>query len=209
VAWTFGARIVMLFNSVVAGVVIARWLGTKGVGELAVINVAIATLVQFGSFGLPSANTYFIAQSQSRFRPAVANSLLVALILGSALAIGITVLAFRRSDLFGYVPPHLIQIAAISIPFQLVTLIGLNVLLAVGRIKEFNLLDLTSQSFVLINALAALVILSGGLGTLVIMNTSGVVLVSLVVMMVIALAGSKILQAKWSPDIGLLGQLLG
>jgi O-antigen/teichoic acid export membrane protein len=138
----------------------------------------------------------------------VANSLLVALILGSALAIGITVLAFRRADLFGYVPPHLIQIAAISIPFQLVTLIGLNVLLAVGRIKEFNLLDLTSQSFVLINALAALVILSGGLGTLVIMNTSGVVLVSLVVMIVIGMAGSKILQTKWSPDMGLLGQML-
>ena len=36
-------------------------------GELAVINVAVTTVVQLGSFGLPSSNTYFIAQDPSSF----------------------------------------------------------------------------------------------------------------------------------------------
>ena len=197
----------MLINSVVAGVVVARWLGAKGVGELAVINVSIFTLVQLGSFGLPSANTYFIAQSKKRLGSAVANSLLFALIFGSALAFGLSFLAYRRLDLFGFVPPQLIRIAAISIPFQLITLIGLNVLLAVGRIKEFNLLDLASQSLVLINAVAALVILSGGLSTLVIMNASGTIIVSIIVVVAIAVVGSKLLT-KWTPDLELLGQML-
>jgi O-antigen/teichoic acid export membrane protein len=65
VAWTFAARVLMVLNSVLAGIVVARWLGASGVGELAVINVAVSTIVQLGAFGLPSSNTYFIAQDRS------------------------------------------------------------------------------------------------------------------------------------------------
>jgi O-antigen/teichoic acid export membrane protein len=102
----------------------------------------------------------------------------------------------------------LIPIAAISIPFQLITIIGLNVLLAVGRIKEFNLLDLASQSLVLINALLVLVMLGGGLSALVIFNTTGTVLVTLLIVVVIVFVGSKVLRTKWSPDLALLGPML-
>ena len=69
---------------------------------------------------------------------------------------GLSALASSRPDWFGFVSPDLIRIAAISIPFQLITLIGLNILLAVGKVREFNLLDLAGQSFVLINAVVAL-----------------------------------------------------
>src|SRR5215212_2793328 len=151
VAWTFATRLLMIFNSVVAGIIVARWLGADGVGQLAVINVAVATIVQLGSFGLPSSNTFFIAQDQARFRSAAINSFIFALVAGSILALGLSVLASLRADWFGFVSPELIRIASISIPFQLIALIGLNILLAVGKIKEFNLLDLAGQSFVLIN----------------------------------------------------------
>ena len=76
IAWTFATRVVMIFNSLAAGIIIAHWLGAEGVGQLAVINVAVATLVQVGSFGLPSSNTYFIAQDQMHFRAAALNSLM-------------------------------------------------------------------------------------------------------------------------------------
>src|SRR5919206_2443591 len=89
VGWTFVTRLLMIFNSVVAGIIVARWLGAEGVGQLAVINVAVATIVQLGSFGLPSSNTYFIAQDQARFRSAAINSLIFALVIGSILALGL------------------------------------------------------------------------------------------------------------------------
>src|SRR6185436_17384864 len=152
VAWTFATRVVMIFNSLAAGIIVAHWLGAEGVGQLAVINVAVATLVQLGSFGLPSSNTYFIAQDQARFRAAALNSLMFALGVGSILALILSALASLRPDWFGFDSARLINIAAISIPFQLITLIGLNILLAVGKVRQFNLLDLVSQSFVLINA---------------------------------------------------------
>src|SRR4026209_2236613 len=142
VAWTLATRLLMIFNSVAAGIIVAHWLGAEGVGQLAVINVAVTTIVQLGSFGLPSSNTYFIAQDRTHFRAATINSLLFATVIGSVLALALSGLASIRPDWFGFVPPKLIGIASVQIPFLLVTLIGLNILLALGKLQAFNLLDL-------------------------------------------------------------------
>ncbi|HKN82049.1 MAG TPA: oligosaccharide flippase family protein [Pyrinomonadaceae bacterium] len=208
VAWTFAVRVLMIFNSVVAGVIVARWLGAEGIGQLAVINVAVATIVQLGSFGLPSSNTYFIAQDQARFRSAAINSLIFALAIGSVLAIALSALASVRADWFGFVSPELIRIASISIPFQLIALIGLNILLAIGRIKEFNLLDLAGQSFVLINALLALILLSRGLKTLVTFNTIASILVSVVVGSLLVVSAKNVAQSRWRADVALLRRMI-
>src|ERR1041385_8385136 len=208
VAWTFATRLLMICNSVAAGIFVARWLGAEGVGELAVINVTVATVVQLGSFGLPSSNTYFIAQDQARFRSAAINSLIFALVIGSILAIALSVLGTIRAAWFGFVSPELIRIAAISIPFQLIALIGLNILLAVGKIKEFNLLDLAGQSFVLINALLALIVLSSGLKTLVTFNTIASILVSVVVASLLVASAKNLAQSQWRADMTLLRRMI-
>ena len=208
VAWTLATRLLMIVNSVAAGVIVAWWLGAKGVGELAVINVTVTTIVQLGSFGLPSSNTYFIAQDRDHFRAATINSLLFAFVLGSVLALALSAVASLRPAWFGFVSPELIRIAAVSIPFQLLTLIGLNILLAVGKIREFNLLDLVGQSFVLVNALAALIILGLGLDALVKLNTLASILVSIVVAVLLVIAAKKLAQSKWRVDTSLLRRMI-
>lgn len=208
IAWTFATRVVMIFNSLAAGIIVAHWLGAEGVGQLAVINVTIATSVQVGSFGLPSSNTYFIAQDQARFRAAALNSLMFAIGIGSLLAIALSAIAVRRPGWFGLDTPELIQIAAISIPFQLLTLIGLNILLAVGKVRQFNLLDLVSQSFVLINALCAWLLIRGDLGTLVWWNTITSGLVSIVIALLLVTSAKSLAQSKWRADIALLRRMI-
>jgi O-antigen/teichoic acid export membrane protein len=210
IAWTFVTRLLMIVNSVAAGIIVARLLGVTGVGELAVINVSVATLVQLGSFGLPSANTFFIAQDSSRLRTAAINSLIFALILGSLLAVGLVLAARLRPAWFASVSPELLSVAAISIPFQLLSLIGLNILLAVGRVKEFNLFDLAGQSFVLINALVAIVVLHRGLTSLVTLNTTASIVVCLVIAISIAMAGRKLLErgSSWRADLSLLSLMM-
>jgi O-antigen/teichoic acid export membrane protein len=208
VVWTLATRLLMIVNSVGAGIIVAHWLGANGVGELAVINVAVTTIVQLGSFGLPSSNTYFIAKDRAHFRAAVVNSLLFATLVGLVLAVALSVVASLRPDWFGNVSPELIRIASISIPFQLVTLIGINILLAIGKIREFNLLDLIAQSFVLVNALVVLVGLSLGLDALVKLNTITAVLVSLVVVVLLVGAGRKLVQTGWRTDAALLRRMI-
>jgi len=208
IGWTFATRLLMIVNSVVAGVIVAWWLGAEGVGQLAVINVAVATIVQLGSFGLPSSNTYFIAQDQARFRAAAINSLIFALGIGVLLALALTAVASLRPDWFGFVSPTLIRIAAISIPFQLITLIGLNILLAVGKVREFNLLDLAGQSFVLINAALVLLLLKRGLEALVTFNTLASILVAIVVAALLVTSAKTLAPSQWRADIALLRQMI-
>ena len=209
IAWTFATRLLMIFNSVAAGIIVAHWLGAKGVGQLAVINVAVATFVQLGSFGLPSSTTYFIAQDQARFRAAAVNSIIFALGVGALLALGLSAVASLRPDWFGFVSPQLIHIAAVSIPFQLIALIGLNILLGLGKVREFNLLDLAGQSFVLINAVLVLLVLKQGLKTLVTLNTAASILVSIVLALLLVFSGKNLIQSKWRADMALLRRMIG
>ena len=209
VAWTLFARVLMTVNSVAAGIIVARWLGVEGLGQLAVLNVAVATVVQLGSAGLPSANTYFIAQDRRQLAPAAINSLVFALVAGGLLALGLTGLAAWRPDWFGFIPPRLIGIAAVSIPFQLITLVGLNIFLAVGRVGRFNLLDLAGQSFVLLNAVVALVILNAGLWSLVSLNTVASVLIGLLIALLVAAYGLGMKErTAWRPDLQLFGRMM-
>lgn len=209
VGWTLAARILMTVNSVVAGIIVARWLGAEGLGKLAVINVAVATTVQLGSAGLPSANTYLIAQDKRRFSPAVVNSLIFAILIGSLLALALTVLARSKPAWFGFVEPRLVGIAALSIPFLLVSLNGLNVFLAVGRVARFNLLDLGGQTFVLINAIVALVVLRAGLGMVVSLNTTVNVALGILIAVLVVAYGAKMKErSAWRPGWQLLGTML-
>ncbi|HEX8476444.1 MAG TPA: oligosaccharide flippase family protein [Pyrinomonadaceae bacterium] len=181
VAWTLLVRVLMAANSIAAGIIVARWLGAAGLGTLAVLNVTVAMATNIGSMGLPSANTYFIAQDRRRLRTVALNALVFALVAGSALAAALVVLVRFEADIFGEIPLSLFALAAISIPFQLITLLGLNIFLAVGHIERFNLLDVAGQSFVLVNALVALVVLQRGLWALVSLNTTAAVGMSLLV----------------------------
>ncbi|HKG47522.1 MAG TPA: polysaccharide biosynthesis C-terminal domain-containing protein [Pyrinomonadaceae bacterium] len=208
VGWTFATRVLMIFNSVAAGIIVAHWLGAEGVGQLAVINVTIATIVQLGSFGLPSSNTYLIAQDQARFRATAINSLVFALGTGIILALALSAIASSRPEWFGFHSPDLILIAAVSIPFQLLTLIGLNIFLAIGKVRQFNLLDLLAQSFVLINAVFVSRIIQADLGRLVFWNTTTSIFVSIIIALLLVFSAKTLAHSKWRADLTLLRRMI-
>jgi O-antigen/teichoic acid export membrane protein len=200
----------MTANSVVSSVIVARWLGAEGLGSLAVLNVTIALALQIGSAGLPSANTYFIAQDRHHLAPLWANALSFALLAGGALALAIIGLAAIKPGLFGYIPFPLIAIASASIPFQLITLLGLNLFLGLNRIGRFNILDAAAQLFTLANALLALVLLGAGLRLLVSLNTAAAILISLlIVWMTGRLLSEQRDRRSFRPDAGLFKRMAG
>jgi O-antigen/teichoic acid export membrane protein len=186
VALTFATRLVMLVGAVGASVIVGRWLGPEGLGALAVLNVTVALALQIGSAGLPSANTYFLSQDRKRLGPAWANTIIFAFAWGAVLLLFVVGLATIKPALFGAVSPNLVVIAAISIPFQLLTLLGLNVLLAMDRIGQMNLLDSMSPLLVLINAIIVLLILHSRLSVLVTFNTAATVALALWMIWMIA-----------------------
>jgi O-antigen/teichoic acid export membrane protein len=186
VAVTLTTRLVILCCVIGSSVVVAHWLGPEGTGALAVLNVTVALALQLGSAGMPSATTYFVAKDRTLAAPIWANGLVFSVTAGALIALGVIAIANVRPTLFNGVPVGLIIIVAVSIPFQLVTLLGLNLLLAVDRIRLMNVLDALSSFLILLNAIGVLVLWRRNLTTLVWFNQTAAVIVSLFVIGVLA-----------------------
>ena len=181
VALTLASRLLMLATGLGASIIVARWLGPDGLGTLSVLNVTVALAVQLGCAGLPSANTYFISKNPGLIGRAWINSLIFGVVAGTVLVFGVMMLASLAPAAFGDVPTYLVIIAAISIPFQLVTLLGLNVFLAMGRIDRLNVMESVAQLLPFFNAIGILVLVSRGLGALVTANTIAAMLISVAI----------------------------
>ena len=209
VALTFGTRLLMFVGGLGSSIVVARWLGPEGLGTLAVLNAMVALALQIGSAGLPSANTYFIAKDRTRLAAAWANSVFFAFVVGSLIAVAVFLGAEIWPEFFGGVSLSLLMIAALSIPFQLLTVLGLNVLLAMGRIGQLNFLDSLSPALALINAVVVLVIMRATLPTLVSFNTGAAIVLSLAMLSVM---GRMLVRQnehrKFAPDLGLAKEML-
>lgn len=204
VAVTFLTRLIILGCLLGASVIVARWLGPEGTGALAVLNVTAALALQLGSAGLPSATTYFVARDRSELASVWINGIIFSFFVGSVVAITVVALGSLKPDLFTGVPSRLITIVALSIPFQLLTLLGLNLLLAIDRIKLMNSFDAASSLLLLVNAIVVLVIWREHLLMLVSFNTVATIGLSLLLVWFVA----RITSAPRRPNLSLLKMML-
>ncbi len=206
VAITFTTRVLIVMGTLATSVIIARWLGPEGTGALAVLNVTAALALQIGSAGIPSVTTFFVARDRSFITPVWINGLCFSLVVGFAIAVLLIAIANLRPTLFNGVPPRLIAIVAASLPFQLITLLGLNLLLAIDRIRLMNSLDALLYLLFLVNAAMVLIVWRGNLATLVWCNAAAAVMASLVL---VGFIGRLLLKRDWRPDFVLLKRMLG
>ena len=186
VALTIVTRLLMLVGTVGSSVIVGRWLGPEGLGSLAVLNTTIVLALSIGSLGLTSANTYFIAKDRQTLAPVWANAIVFAFFGGTLVAVAVFALAKLKPALFGDISADLILIAALAIPFQFLLALGLNVLLALDRIRQLNFMDALAPALALFNALVVLLILHSSLKLLVSFNTAATVVLGAIMLWVIA-----------------------
>jgi O-antigen/teichoic acid export membrane protein len=107
-----------------------------------------------------------------------ANTIVFALFGGALVAVVVVALAKFKPGLFGGVSPDLIMIAAVSLPFQFLLSLGLNVLLSMDRIRQMNFLDAMAPALALFNAILVLLVFGSTLKVLVSFNTAATVVLS-------------------------------
>ena len=204
VGWTFATRLSMVAGGVGSSIVVARWLGARGLGQLSVVNITVGLALQITSLGLPSAMTYLVAKDRKQLAGAASSALLFAVVAGSAGALAVVGLSFASPAVFGQVPTKLLAIAAISLPFLLVTLLGYHLLLAIDKVAQFNVLDGAAPLLVLVNAVVVLVVMHSGLITLVSFNTAATSLISMAMIVTVARSVRKESERpRWRPDLSL------
>ena len=208
VAVTFATRLLILACVLGSSVVVARWLGPEGTGALAVLNVTVALALQLGSAGLPSATTYFVAKDRSAFAQVWISGIMFSFTAGVLIAVGLITIANVRPDLFNGVSARLIAIVAISVPFQLLTLLGLNLLLAIDRIKLMNSLDALSSVLIFVNSIFVLLIWRRNLTVLVCFNTAAAIVLAVVLIWFVSRL-SRRQRSTGARGLSVLRQMLG
>jgi O-antigen/teichoic acid export membrane protein len=208
VAVTLVTRVVALACVFGSSVIVARWLGPEGTGALAVLNVTVALALQLGSAGIPSAATYFVVKQSSILVTVWTNGLMFSLAAGVLIAAGVVAIADVRPTIFNGVSPRLLTIVAISIPFQLVTPLGLNLLLAIDRVRLMNLLDALTSLLIFGNAIGVLVLWRRDLTMLVWFNTVSVVVLAVLLIWSVGRVTRHRRSGASAPDLSLLGKML-
>jgi O-antigen/teichoic acid export membrane protein len=162
VALTFGVRLIRVALGLAASVLTARALGPSGRGDYYFVVTFAGVLVQFGNLGLASSNTYLVARDRSLLRGLVANSLWVSIAIGGG-AGALIAIVLIGADVFPNVPSALLWLGVALAPPSLFYLLGTNLLVGVGRIVAFNLLETVANLLVLL-LIGLAAVLAAGVG---------------------------------------------
>ena len=170
VAATFATRAVLVGLGVASSVLTARYLGPGGRGVLVTVTALAGIGLQLGNLGLHASNTYQVSRRSDLLATVWANSLRTA----SWVGVGLTILTLCAAVLFprilGEIPLPLLLPVAMSIPFQLLLLFGLNLLVGLGRVPLFNVMELIFRGAGVAGLFLALVVLGGDVRWVLILN---------------------------------------
>lgn len=144
VLWTLAVRVMLIAAGFVSSIITARFLGPEGRGVFFYWTTLAAFAIQFGNLGLHSSNTYLLTKGRARLSALAANSLWVSLIgggiLGGLLALSLWLNDEAMGDRLSLLWPVLFMI-----PSGLYFLLGTNLLVADGRIAEYNGFELANR----------------------------------------------------------------
>ena len=157
---TLGNKVGVLLLNVGGTIVVARTLGPSGRGAVAVAFSFTLLLIQFGSFGLQSANPYFAARDPGRIAMIFRNTLWLTLGLGTLLALaGLVVWALFPALLRGLGALEIV-VVLIGVPAALANQLLQSILLAEGRMVAYNGIELAMGLTTFVGLLVGLVALS-------------------------------------------------
>jgi len=156
---TFITRVSVIFIGTVVSIVTSRYLGPAGKGILATLTAIIALAVQFGNFGMQSANTYFISSKKSNLASIISNSVWISMIGGTLISLSIVIYLFINKHLLQDIPALLIMLTLICVPFNLFYLFGQNILIGIKKINLYNIIELLNTGLSAILIIVSLIIL--------------------------------------------------
>jgi stage V sporulation protein B len=159
---TLANKVGVLLLNVAGTVVVTRTLGPSGRGAIAIAISFALLLIQFGTFGLQSANPFFVARDPRNLSRAVVNSVWLALMLGLLLAgAGAMVKVAFPATLRGLDWLDM-AIVLCGVPPLLASILLQSLLLATGRMVAYNGVELTVAALVFLGLLVGLAVFDIG-----------------------------------------------
>ncbi len=147
------------------GVLTARVLGPERRGVLTLVMTLPLTLVYFADLGLSQANVYFLGRSKRPESSIVANSVLIALVLGAVVGLALwSIRGLVLNTLLDDLPSHYLVAILLLVPLLLLYTYWMAILRARQQFGLFNLLRLLIPLALLGCTALALLVIRGGIG---------------------------------------------
>lgn len=160
---TLVSRVVKLFLRFPLGILIAQFLGPEGKGLLHLLFMSATICAAIGYLGQGPAAIYFIGKDRERLPAVLGNLLLVGGVISIILvSAGWLFLSYLRPDLYVQLPLYIWILMAFLVVITILHGFFNQVLSAVLRIKEINIIDVVRV--VLDLTLFVLVVIIAGAG---------------------------------------------
>jgi len=164
---TFFTEIMVFIFSLVSLIVLARVLGPTGKGIYSLILLIPGLLFTFGSFGIESANVYFVGSRKYKIQDVVSNSLILPFILGIILIL--IFWAISQFDFFqkfihsNQIPPKYLWLVVLIIPISLLSSFFRNILRGKGDITNYNKIKISEGIISLVAVIIFLLMFKKGI----------------------------------------------
>ena len=157
-----GSKLCVLLLGATTTVIVARSLGPAGRGSLASVYALMTLLAQLGTFGIASANPYFVAREPHIRASIAANSLWLAGIVGPLMALAGILLKVVAPGALGDVGWPELAVGMLAVPIMLSSLFLQSILLADGRILLYNGVEVGAAALTVLLLLTVLPLAGGG-----------------------------------------------
>ena len=146
ISFTLGARIILLFLSLLIGIIVARTLGPSGKGLLAVVLMVGTTILQLSNLGINHFNTYAISNKSVEKKYIIGNSFWAGLIISIICFLVVLILALNFSLFFQNIPRSYLLLYLISLPFIFWSNSFYAILTGEQKFRKFNIFTIIAQA---------------------------------------------------------------
>lgn len=177
-AWTLVSQLTALVVGLVASIMTARALGAAGKGQLTLLGSMSPLIVTLLGLGLNYANAYFIGRRKRTVPQIVSDSLVVAVAVSAVgIPAGFLFARYALPALSG-VPPTLIALATVPLPFALMHFYLTGMLIGLGRVKTIAIWNTVLSAVTM--AIIATAYTIGALSVGVVLATNALTSISMV-----------------------------
>ncbi len=136
---TLGTQIGIQSIGLITGILVARFLGPEGRGELAAVVVWVSMIAYLGNLGLPAANAYAAARDPGRIRTLMGNGVIAVLVQWPLLVVvGLLALQYALGAYTEQTQQLAIVYLCLYLPLNLLTLYANAAQQGLGQYSAFN-----------------------------------------------------------------------
>ncbi len=159
IALVFLSKSLTAFTVMIIMISFARSFGAEGSGVLAMILLIPGVAFSFGSLGMDTSNTYFLANKQSNPKEILGNTLIQSLFM-SFLAIAAILLLFRANpSIIGELSFSYLVVALLIVPIFFVERLLQSILIGIQRFDLFSFPLLISKFIILFIVVTSIFVL--------------------------------------------------